>query len=127
MASSAQPVVMTPRAHSRSGAASTTTIEPMLCPQTNSGSPGNRCRTLSPINSQVRGEVREIADMRARAGVHPVAALVVDEAGNIPARQRLGSVPVAGAVFGDAVHDDESGLRRGGTISKPGKRVPIKD
>src|SRR5580693_10288873 len=49
--------------------------------------------------------------MRARAGGFAVAALIVDEAGDVICRQRRGGVPVAGAMFSDAVHDDKTRSR----------------
>ena len=38
-----------------------------------------------------------------------MSTLVVDETGNSSRRQRLGGVPIAAAMFRDAVHDNEPG------------------
>src|SRR5271163_3742651 len=61
---------------------------------------------------QVAGKICKVRDMRSFAGKPSVSLLVINETGNVPA-ERVGHMAVAIAVFGNAVHDHESGLRGG--------------
>src|ERR1700744_2700463 len=61
--------------------------------------------------TQVARELGEVRYMSARPGIFAMSALVIDETGDVLCGQGRRDVPVAGAMLGDAMHDDETGAR----------------